>query len=98
MKKLGFALIGATALLTAACGRNESDTLNESAADNATELNALAGNAAADAAAEMEALGNQKAELEAEANATADAAINTAHNEAEASTSPSEVEDDVQGM
>ena len=98
MKKLGFALIGATALLTAACGRNDSDTLNESATDNSAELNDLAGNAAADAAAEMEALGNQKAEIEAEANATANTAIEAAHNEAEASTSPSEVEDNVQGM
>ena len=98
MKKLGFALIGATALLTAACGRNESDTLNESNADNSVELNALAGNAAADAAAEMEALGNQKAEIEVEANATADTAIEAARNEAEVATSPSEVEDNVQGM
>ena len=98
MKKLGFALIGATALLTAACGRNESDTLNESAADTGAELNALAGNAAADAAAEMEALGNQKAEIEAEINATADTAINAAQDEADANTSPSEVEDNVQGM
>ena len=98
MKKLGFALIGATALLTAACGRNESDTLNESATDNTAVLDNLAGNAATDAAAEMEALGNQKAEIEAEANATADTAIDAARNEADVSTSPSEVEDNVQGM
>ena len=98
MKKLGFALIGATALLTAACGRNESDTLNESAVDNQTQLDNLASNAAADAAAEMEALGNQAAEIEAETTATANEAIDAARNEADANTSPSEEEDDVQGM
>jgi hypothetical protein len=93
MKKLGFAFLGAASLALVACGSNESDTLNETAADNQAELNALAANAAADANAEMEALGNQQQQLEAEANAAAET------NEVNANaTSPSEVEDDVQGM
>ena len=89
MKKLGFLLVGTAALALAACGRNEADTLNEAEAQNveAEALNNLA------AEAEIEALGNQAQQLEAE---------NTAAEEVETidgnATSPSEVEDDVQGM
>ena len=93
MKKLGFAVVGALSLVLAACGRDESDTLNEAAVQNyeAEALNDLAANAAN---AELEALGNQAQQLEQE---------NAAAEDEEASndtvqTSPSEVEDDVQGM
>ena len=92
MKKFGFLLIGSAALALAACGRNEADTLNEAEAQNveAEALNDLAANAAN---AEMEALGNQAQQLEAE-NTAAEEAETVDGNE----TSPSEVEDDVQGM
>ena len=92
MKKLGFALIAALAL--GACGRSDTDALNDTMQDNyqAEELNALANNAAADA--EVEALGTQQQQLE-QANAAAE---NTT-NEADANpTDPAEVEDDVRGM
>jgi len=93
MKKLGFAVLGAAALALSACGSNESDTLNEAEANIAAdELNALANNAAADA--ELEALGNQEQQLEAENAADADEADTVDDN----ATSPSEVEDNVQGM
>jgi hypothetical protein len=92
MKKLGFLLLGTAALALAACGRNEADTLNETEVQN-MESEALNNLAAEAANAEIEALGNQQQQLEAE---------NTAANEVEAvdgnATSPSEVEDDVQGM
>jgi uncharacterized protein YcfL len=92
MKKLGFLLVGTAALALAACGRNEADTLNETQVQN-MESEALNNLAAEAANAEIEALGNQQQQLEAE---------NTAANEVEAvdgnATSPSEVEDDVQGM
>jgi len=92
MKKLGFLLVGTAALALAACGRNEADTLNETEVQN-MESEALNNLAAEAANAEIEALGNQQQQLEAE---------NTAASEAEAvdgnATSPSEVEDDVQGM
>ena len=91
MKKLGFIALGAAVLALGACGSNNSDTLNEAAVDNQAELNALAGNAAEDANAEMEALGNQQQQLEAEDNSSDDADGNL-------QTSPSEVEDNVQGM
>ena len=97
MKKLGFACLYGAALALAACGRDDADTLNETPANmEAGELNALADNAAADAEAEMEALGNQQQQAEAD-NAAAAAAANT-QNEADTTTEPSEVEDDVQGM
>lgn len=95
MNKLGFAVVGALSLVLAACGRNESDTLNESEAQNveAGTLNDLAANAAN---AEMEALGNQQQQLEAE---NADAAADEGETSNDAlKTAPSEVEDDVQGM
>lgn len=93
MKKTGFAALAAASLALSACGGTETDTLNETA-DNQSELNALAANAAADANAEMEALGNQQQQLEAEANTAAEAADEVADN----ATDPSEVEDNVQGM
>ena len=92
MKKLAFLLVGTAALALAACGSNEADTLNETEAQN-MESEALNNLAAEAANAEIEALGNQQQQLEAE---------NTTANEVETvdgnATSPSEVEDDVQGM
>jgi hypothetical protein len=93
MNKLGFAVVGALSLVLAACGRNEADTLNEAEAQNyeAEALNDLAANAAN---AELEALGNQAQQLEAENAATEEEPTT---NDG-VTTSPSEVEDDVQGM
>jgi uncharacterized protein YcfL len=92
MKKLGFLLVGTAALALAACGSNEADTLNETEVQN-MESEALNNLAAEAANAEIEALGNQQQQLEAE---------NTTANDVETvdgnATSPSEVEDDVQGM
>ena len=92
MKKLGFLLVGTAAMALAACGSNEADTLNEAEAQN-MESEALNNLAAEAANAEIEALGNQQQQLETE---------NTTANEVETvdgnATSPSEVEDDVQGM
>ena len=93
MKKLGFLLVGTAALALAACGSNEADTLNETEAQN-MESEALNNLAAEAANAEMEALGNQAQQLEAENTAAANA-VETVDGNA---TSPSEVEDDVQGM
>ena len=92
MKKLGFLLVGTAALALGACGGKDSDTLNESEAQNieANSLNDLAANAAN---AELEALGNQQQQLDAENNATA-----VAPEPGDNATSPSKVEDDVQGM
>ena len=92
MKKLGFLLVGTAALALAACGRNEADTLNETQVQN-MESEALNNLAAEAANAEIEALGNQQQQLEAEN--TAANAVETVDGNA---TSPSEVEDDVQGM
>ncbi|GAA4743660.1 hypothetical protein GCM10023264_06090 [Sphingomonas daechungensis] len=93
MKKLGFLLVGTASLALAACGSKDSDTLNEAEAANveANALNDLAANAAN---AEMEALGNQQQQLDAEnaANATVPETVDGNL------TSPSKVEDDVQGM
>jgi len=94
MRTLGFALLAGATLALSACGGNDTDTLNEAAAGNEAELNALAADAAADANAEMEALGNQQQQLEAEANEAAETADEVADN----ATDPSEVEDNVQGM
>ena len=84
-------MVGTAALALAACGSKESDTLNESEAQNveANTLNDLASNAAN---LEMEALGNQQQQLEAENAATAPETVDGNL------TSPSKVEDDVQGM
>jgi hypothetical protein len=91
MKKLAFLLVGTAALALSACGSKEADTLNETEVQNieADALNELAANAAN---AELEALGNQQQQLEAE---NAVAAPETVDGNV---TSPSEVEDDVQGM
>ena len=91
MKKLGFLLVGTAALALGACGSKEADTLNESEAQNveANALNDLAANAAE---MEMNALGNQAAALNAE---NTDVTAPTADDNL---TSPSKVEDDVQGM
>ena len=93
MKKLGFLLVGTAALALAACGSKDSDNLNESQTQNieADALNDLAANAAN---AELEALGNQQQQLEAENSANADTVETVDDN----LTSPSKVEDDVQGM
>jgi uncharacterized protein YcfL len=91
MKKLGFLLVGTAALALAACGSNEADTLNEAEAQN-MESDALNNLAAEAANAELEALGNQAQQLEAE-NMAAETP-----EPADNATSPSEVEDDVQGM
>ena len=92
MKKHGFLFVGTAALALAACGRNEADTLKEAEAQN-VEAEVL-NNLAADAAnAEMEALGNQAQQLEAENTAAQE--VDTVDGNV---TSPSEVEDDVQGM
>jgi len=94
MKKLVFLAVGAAALALSACGgNNDADTLNAEQAQNMED--AALNNLAAEAAnAEIEALGNQAQQLEAENTVVAnepEPADNTA-------TSPSEVEDDVQGM
>lgn len=93
MKKLGFLLVGTASLALAACGSRESDNLNEAQTQNieADTLNDLAANAAN---AELEALGNQQQQLEAE-NAANAAIPETVDGNL---TSPSKVEDDVQGM
>ena len=93
MKKLGFLLVGTASLALAACGSRDSDTLNETEAQNveADALNDLAANAAN---AEIEALGNQQQQLATEANETAPVSDTVDGN----ATSPSQVEDDVQGM
>ena len=93
MKKLGFLLVGTASLALAACGRNDADTLNETQVQN-MESEALNNLAAEAANAEIEALGNQAQQLEAENTAAANA-VETVDGNA---TSPSEVEDDVQGM
>ena len=93
MKKLGFLLVGTAALALAACGSNEADTLNENEVQN-MESEALNNLAAEAANAEIEALGNQQQQLEAENTAAANE-VETVDGNA---TSPSEVEDDVQGM
>jgi hypothetical protein len=91
MKKLAFLLVGTAALALGACGSRDADTLNESEAQNieADVLNEQAANAAD---LEMNALGDQQAALNAE---NADAAAPTSDDNL---TSPSKVEDDVQGM
>jgi hypothetical protein len=93
MKKLGFLLVGTASLALAACGSKDSDSLNESQTQNveADALNDLAANAAN---AELEALGNQQQQLETENAANADTTETVDGN----LTSPSKVEDDVQGM
>ncbi|HEY1143851.1 MAG TPA: hypothetical protein VGE68_07435 [Sphingomicrobium sp.] len=95
MNKLGFLLVAAGALALSACGKNNTDQLNETEAQNveANSLNDLAANAAN---AEMEALGTPAQQNEAE-NA-ANAVEDNADTNDSVKTDPSKVEDDVQGM
>lgn len=66
MKKLVFVLIGAGALMTAACNRGSEDQVNNAELNQpAPELNALANEAANNA--EADALGNQQDQLNNEA-------------------------------
>jgi len=94
MKKLAFLALGSAALALSACGSKEADTLNEAEAQNVEDaaINNLASEAAN--AAELEALGNQAQDLENESAAAANATEEVDNT----ATSPSEVEDDVQGM
>jgi hypothetical protein len=96
MKKLAFVLVGTAALALAACGRNNSDQLNESESQN-VQQNALSDLAANAANAEQEALGTQQQQLEAE-NRTEAVETNTTPADDANATDPKKVEDDVQGM
>jgi hypothetical protein len=66
MKKLVFACLGAAALLTGACSRDNADQVNNAEMNQtgAEQLNDLANEAAVNA--EAEALGNQQQQLEAQ--------------------------------
>ena len=76
MKKLAFVVIGAGALLTAACNKGNEDQVNNAEMNQpAPELNALA-NDAANVADEANALNTQAQNLANEANATADNTVN----------------------
>ena len=70
MKKLAFVLVGAGALLTAACNKGNEDQVNNAEMNQpASDLNTLSSDAANDAAnAEADALGNQENQLENETN------------------------------
>ena len=78
MKKLVFTCIGAVALMTSACNRNNADEVNnaEMNQSGAEQLNDLANEAANNA--EAEALGNQQQQLEAQNEANADNTTNPA--------------------
>jgi hypothetical protein len=68
MKKLTFALVGTAALLTAACNRGNEDQVNNAQMNQpASDLNALA-NDAANVANEAEALNAQAQNLANESN------------------------------
>ena len=99
MKKIAFALVGATALALAACGSQNDDALGDEAGTNLgnEELNALADEAAEDAQAEMDALNAQQQQLEAEPVAN-DAATEPAVTQTGVVTEPSEVEDEPLGL
>ncbi len=65
MKKLMFVAIGGVALMTGACNRGNEDQVNNAEINQpATDLNALANDAANNA--EADALGNQQQQLEQE--------------------------------
>jgi hypothetical protein len=70
MKYLSFAVIGAAALLTAACNRGNEDQVNNAEMNQtgAEQLNDLANEAAANA--EADSLANQQQQLNAENTAT----------------------------
>jgi len=73
MKKLTFALVGTAALLTAACNRGNEDQVNNAEVNQpASDLNALANNAA-NVANEADALNAQAQNL---ANETTDNTVN----------------------
>src|SRR3954451_5355042 len=82
MKKLAFACLGAAALMTSACNRNNADQVNNAEMNQygAEQLNDLANEAANNS--EAEALGTQQQQLEAQnaANASANAS-NPAEND-----------------
>jgi len=76
MKKLAFVMVGAGALLTAACNKGNEDQVNNAEMNQpAPELNALA-NEAANTANEAEALNTQAQNLANEANAVSDNTVN----------------------
>jgi hypothetical protein len=73
MKKLTFALVGTAALLTAACNRGNEDQVNNAEVNQpASDLNALANNAA-NVANEADALNAQAQNL---ANESTDNTVN----------------------
>jgi hypothetical protein len=97
MNNLGFTLVGSAALLAAACGRNDADTLNDTQENvTAGELTNSATTAAEDANAEMEALGTQEQQQAEETARPAEE--NTAVQNDSDVTDPTKVEEDVQGM
>ena len=76
MKKLTFAVVGAVALATGACGGGAEDQVNNAEMNQpGPELNGLAADAAN--TAEADALGNQQQQLE---NNTADATTDNTVN------------------
>jgi hypothetical protein len=76
MKKLAFVMTGAGALLTVACNKGNEDQVNNAELNQpATELNALA-NEAANTADEANALSNQAQNLANEANTAGDNTVN----------------------
>ena len=90
MKKLAFLLVGTAALALGACGSKDlTRSTSRSTEHRSGVLNEQAANAAD---LEMNALGNQQAALQ---RRDADAAAPTGDDNL---TSPSKVEDDVQGM
>ena len=73
MKKLVFALVGAGALLTAACNRGNEDQVNNAEMNQpSVDLNAQAN----EAANEADNLNNQQAQLNNEASASDDNTVN----------------------
>lgn len=76
MKKLTFAVVGAVALATGACGGGAEDQVNNAEMNQpGPELNGLAADAAN--TAEADALGNQQQQLENNAaDATTDNTVN----------------------
>ena len=74
MKKLTFVLVGTVVLLTAACNRGNEDEVNNAEMNQpASDLNALANDAAN---TEVNNLGNQQEQLNNEASAVDDNTIN----------------------
>ena len=89
MNKIAFAMVAAASVALAACSGADDDSLNNvETYDNASDLNALATDAANDA--EAEALGNQAQQLNEEGNAAAVDELNASGN--------TDGEDNVAGM